>query len=224
MNLVQPVLQQAQILVMASNTPGSPGVLENVVLGTVHMNIKKGSSTEIIDLIVTSFLEEEILSAKTELIKSLGMTVPAGHRDTAERTAASLYAKELVALVHQLDHDNKMPKVVVSSDQLGRVPFGKNGLLPSEAVPISARMNNLEDTVKKLCESFEKFKVDNQTKTFASIAASGAVNRNYSGRQAAPPSIQVTSPGASSSWAAEMEGQVVRIPLRHCDAKFCDGR
>ena len=61
--------------------------------------------------------------------------------------------------------------------------------------------------MKKLCESFEKFKVDNQTKTFANITASGAVNRSNSSRQGGLPNIQVTSPGPGSSWAAEVEGQ-----------------
>ena len=90
------------------------------------------------------------------------MPVPPGHRDTAERSAASLYAKELVALVQELDKSDKLPKLVVSSDQLYRVPMGKRGLSSSDVVPISARMNDLEGIVKKLCKSFEKFKCENQ--------------------------------------------------------------
>ena len=134
----------------------------SVVLGSVHMHIKKGVTSDIVDLVVTSFTEEEILSAKTELIEFLGMVVPGGHIDTIERTAAFLYAKKLVALVHELDKDRRMPKVMVSSDQLGRIPIGKKSLSPSEAVPVSARMNDLENTVRKLCDSFEKFKSDSR--------------------------------------------------------------
>ena len=150
------------MIVMATNAPGQPGVIDSVVLGTVHMHIKKGVASDIVDLVVTSFTEDEISNAKTELIELMGMATQGGHIDTAERTAASLYAKELVAMVSELDKDNRMPKVVVSSDQLGRIPLGKKGLSPSEAVPISSRMNELEDTVKRLCESFEKFKSENK--------------------------------------------------------------
>ena len=135
---------------MATNTPGGPGgpgVLDCVVLGTVHMHIKTGVSEDIIELVVNSFTEEEILSAKTELIEVVGMLVPGGHKDTAERTAAYLYAKELVELVHELDKDNRMPKVVVSSDQLNRLPLGKKGISPAETVPISGRMDDLEHSV-----------------------------------------------------------------------------
>ena len=98
------------------------------------------------------------MNAKTELIDFIGMGIPGGHKDTAERTAAYLYAKELVELVSELDKGNRMPKIVVSSVQLARVPLGKKGLSPADAVPISSRMNDLQDTVKKLCESFDKFR------------------------------------------------------------------
>ena len=198
---------------IAINTPGVPGLLDSAVLGTVHMNIKRGVSPETIDIIVSSFTEEEILGAKTELIESMGMVVPGGHNDTAERTAAYLYARELIELVYELDKDNRMPKVVVSSDQLARVPFGKIGITAGEAVPIGARMNDLEETVKKLCVSFEKFRNDNQAKavekTFASIASGnlGAVSKNNHVRHGAgiPPNIHVTGP--NGSWATEMDGQ-----------------
>ena len=192
----------------ATNTPGTPGVLDCVVLGTIHMHVKTGVPNDIIELVVNSFTEEEILSAKTELIEFMGMGIQSEHNDTAERTAAFLYAKELLTLVSELDKSNRMPKVVVSSDQLARVPIGKKGLSPVESVPISARMNDLEDTVKKLCESFDRFKTDNQAakvveKTFADIASArlGAVPR-----RPGTPNIHVTGPPAGS-WAEEMHGQ-----------------
>ena len=62
------------------------------------------------------------------------MVVPGGHNDTAKRTAAFLYAKEWTALVGELDKSKRLPKIIVSSDQLARVPLGKQGLSPNEAV------------------------------------------------------------------------------------------
>ena len=79
-------------------------------------------------------------------------------------------------------------------------------------------MNDLEDTVKKLCESFDKFRSENKAskaveKTFADIANSGlgAVQRNRANQvMNGPPNIHVTGPplnGYGNSWAAEMNGQ-----------------
>ena len=149
------------------------------------MHVKRDLASDAVDLIVTSFTEEDILAAKTELIELVGMMVPGGHIDTAERSAGFLYARELVTLVEELDKENRMPRVVVSSDQLARIPFGKKGLSPSDAVPISSRMNDLEDTVKKLCESFDKFKSENKppAASFANAASRhlGAIPKNMQG-------------------------------------------
>ena len=121
------------MIVMATNAPGQPGVIDSVVLGTVTCHIKKGVVSDIVDLVVTSFTQDEISNAKSELIELMGMATQGGHIDTAERTAASLYAKELVTRVSELDKDNRMP------DQLGGIPLGKKGLSPSEAVTISIK-------------------------------------------------------------------------------------
>ena len=156
------------------------------------MRIKKENASDITELVVTSFTDEEILTAKTELIEFCGMVVPGGHNDTAERTAAFLYAKELVSLVHELDKSKRMPRVVVSSDQLARVPLGKIGLSPSDAIPIGARMNDLEDTVKKLCDSFEKFRSDNIVAPAAPSFATLGV-----GLRQTVPQVSVTGPPQS---------------------------
>ena len=49
------------------------------------------------------------------------------------------------------------------------------------SVPISSRMNELEETVKKLCESFEKFKnAPPAPASFAFVASVGAIQRTGS--------------------------------------------
>ena len=78
---------------MAINTPGDPGILENVVVASVHMYVKIGVSADAVEIIVTSFTEKEILDAKTELIELLGMAKQGGHKDTAERSAACKNSK-----------------------------------------------------------------------------------------------------------------------------------
>ena len=139
--------------------------IDNVVLGTVHMHVKKGVMKEIADLVCTTFTAEEILTAKTQLINELSMAAQGGHHDTVERTAASLYAKELVELVSSLDKEGKMPKIVVSSDQLARIPIGKGSLATGDVVPLSSRMVDLENIVTKLSDSFEKFRQESTRPT-----------------------------------------------------------
>ena len=146
--------------------------IDNVVLGTVHMHVKKGVMRDIADLVCSTFTAEEILTAKTQLITELSMAVQGGHVDTVERTAASLYAKELVELVSSLDKEGKMPKIVVCSDQLARIPIGKGSLATGDVVPLSSRMSDLENIVTKLSDSFEKFRQDSMRPT--SFAAARA--------------------------------------------------
>ena len=74
-------------------------------------------------------------------------------------------------------------------------------------------MNDLENTVKKLCESFEKFRSESQPKvvekTFADIAAGnvGTGSRYRGSGNGNIPTLQVTEPPYNGSWADEMEGR-----------------
>ena len=106
-------------------------------------------------------------SQKLYATLELSMADQGGHVDTVERTAASLYAKELVELVSKLDMEGKMPKIVVCSDQLARIPVGKSSLATADVVPISSRMSDLENIVNKLSDSFEKFKTEGMRPSFA---------------------------------------------------------
>ena len=82
--------------------------------------------------------------ALSELHAFMDFDPPGGHHTTMERTAVSLYAKELVELVWKLDKDKLIPKVVVSSHLLVKIHIGKSGLRPSDVVPLDSRMDSLE--------------------------------------------------------------------------------
>ena len=105
-----------------------------------------------------------------------GHPLPGGHQTTMERTAVSLYAKELTDLVWKLDKEKAMPKVVVSSHLLSKIPIGKAGLRPSEVVPLGTRMDSLEKVVEKLSLSLvtftEKMTSGQSMQNFGAIAAS----------------------------------------------------
>ena len=111
-----------------------PGFIDNVVIGTVHMHVLRGVMGDVIDLIQTSFTEKDVYDALSELHAFMDFDAPGGHHTTMERTAVSLYSKELVELVWKLDKEKVMPRVVVSSHLLVKIPIGKAGLRPSDVV------------------------------------------------------------------------------------------
>ena len=82
------------------------------------MHALRGVKEDIVDLIQTSFPEREVFDALSELHSFMNMEAPGGHHTTMERTAVSLYAKELTDMVFKLDKEKVMPKVVVSSTLL----------------------------------------------------------------------------------------------------------
>ena len=163
--------------------------IDNVVLGTVHMHVKRGVMKEIADLVCST----------------------GGHVDTVERTAASLYAKELVELVSRLNKDGKMPKIVVCSDQLARIPVGKSSLATADVVPISSRMSDLENIVNKLNDSFEKFKTEGMRPSFANVLGRTRLNstqgRGVGGVGAAGGGAAAATPSASEASLPVDEGQ-----------------
>ena len=99
--------------------------LEDVVLGVVHMHILRGVKNEIVDMITDKFKEEEIQEARDMLTEQVQVEKMGGHKTTDNRSAAKVYAQELVELVSQLDKEGKMPKIVVSSDQLPGYRLGR---------------------------------------------------------------------------------------------------
>ena len=152
--------------------PPQQGFIDNVVIGTVHMHTLRGVKGDVIDLIQTSFTEEEVYDAFSELHVFMNYDPPGKHNTTMERTAVSLYAKELTDLVWKLDKEKAMPRVVVSSHMLVRIPIGKAGLRPSDVVPLSSRMESLEKVVETLSLSLVTF--TNKMSTMQALPSTGA--------------------------------------------------
>ena len=71
------------------------GYLESTVLATVHMWALKHNEDEIVGHILRNFLGTDVFQAMCELRTSVGMEKPGGHRNTADRSAAELYASEV---------------------------------------------------------------------------------------------------------------------------------
>ena len=196
-----------------------PGFIDNVVIGTVHMHVLRGVKGDVTDLIQTSFTEKEVYDALSELHAFIDFDAPGGHHTTMERTAVSLYSKELVELVWKLDKEKVMPRVVVSSHLLVKIPIGKSGLRPSDVVPLSSRMDSLEKVVEKLSLSLITF-TDKMSSVHPSggavkatfVGAAGGhgqvLSGNVNGQGAGPPAVSLEVPTASApTWAEVMASQ-----------------
>ena len=98
------------------------GYLESTVLATIHMWTLKHNKEEIVGHVIRNFLGTDVYQAMCELKISVGQEKPPGHRDTAERTAAELYASEVCDMIVELSMAKKLPKIVVPSLCLSLVP------------------------------------------------------------------------------------------------------
>ena len=136
------------------------GFIENVVLATVHMHWLQAAKPDIPRLISENFLEEDVKEAWKKLIDFLGTVAdyPGGRQDSDRRSAVEAYVVDIMAMFQHLDMDGEVIDIMVSSKDLKKVPQARVGLDPSEVVPISSRMGDLEKVVVDMSKSFDDFK------------------------------------------------------------------
>ena len=130
--------------------------INSVVLGTVHMYHNKMPKAKLLELIEVNFEESEILGALTCLNQAVGDDPPQGRQTSVNRTAAQAYAMDLHDTMAKLISENKMPVIVVSSDQLSRVPTSKKKMDNSEVVTVNCRLEALETMMKTVATAVNK--------------------------------------------------------------------
>ena len=72
------------------------------------------------------------------------------------RTAAQAYALDLHDAIAKLISENKLPVIVVSSDQLSRVPISKKKMDNSEVVTVNCRLEGLEKMMQSVAGAATK--------------------------------------------------------------------
>ena len=190
--------------------PPPPGILVSLVLGTVHMWHLRGHRSNAVDLIVRHFSAIELLEARKKLTSAVGADADlvVSRRDSDHRSAAEAHAIDLLDQFVELDRQKKLPVIVVPSTQLAKVPVST--LLTSDDVAVSARLENLEKSMKLLSDTVTSKMSGLATGMFAGARA--RVNSNSGGRGGGqgqeglqgPPQISVTPPGGLAgvaSWA-----------------------
>ena len=106
-------------------TTSSEMPLSSVVLGTVHMYHNKMPRPDVIEILEINFDENEIQGALKVLHEAAGLDPPQGRQTSPNRTAVQAYALDLYDSMSKLISENKLPVIVVSSDQLARVPVNR---------------------------------------------------------------------------------------------------
>ena len=98
------------------------GTIEDAVVGTIHMHLKKGTSkVEIVEMIEKEFLEGEVHAGLVKVAEVLELIAPTGRKDTPARSAAAAYAQDMYDIIAKTDNEGTMPKVVVCSEMLNRI-------------------------------------------------------------------------------------------------------
>ena len=110
----------------------------------------------LLEIIEMNFDESEILGALTSLNQAAGLDVPQGRQTSVNRTAAQAYSLNLYDTLAKLVSEQKLPVIVVSSDQLSRVPTNRKKMDNSEVVTVNCRLEALEDMMKTVSTAVNK--------------------------------------------------------------------
>jgi uncharacterized LabA/DUF88 family protein len=122
--------------------------INSVVLGTVYMYHEKLPKPDVIEIIETNFEEGEIFSALTVLHGALGMDPPHGRQTSSNRTAVTAYANDAFDTISKLVSESKLPRIVVSSEDLARLPLSKKKMDNAEVATVNCRLEALESMIK----------------------------------------------------------------------------
>ena len=129
------------------------GDINNVVLGTVHMYLDKGTMGDVVEIIESNFDENELREAVVKLHEAIGEASPGSRQTSSTRTAVHAYACDIHEKVSALVAQNKLPVIVVSSDQLARIPMSKKKMDNSD---VNSRLETLETMMKSVVGNLEK--------------------------------------------------------------------
>ena len=157
--------------------PGDPSIkVEHVVLGVVNWWSTKFSHKQVQAMVERNFDQEEILDAQKVLAKALGETVEPKKRQNSQlRPAVEAQAEDICDKVDTLIKENRMPKVLIPCDQLGRVPLSTLNI--SDEQSVCARLESLEQRMTKMCESVEKFQEVAKTTSLPQVVVTTAGTR-----------------------------------------------
>ena len=150
--------QQARVILAMEEEDagggGPPAVLENLLLAVASWWVGRHNRAEVLDLLTRHYLPVDMYQAHLELAQVCPQLSPGTHKNSQTRTAGEAYAIDLYNNLLQLSNEKKLPRLLLSSDDLGKVPLG--ALSVSNERSVSARLESLESCVSKVTIAMEK--------------------------------------------------------------------
>ena len=94
-----------------------------------------------------------MLSALKALNEVAGLDTPPGRQTFSNRTAVQAYALDMFDCVSKLVSEAKLPEIVVSSNELSRVPLNKKRMDNTEVATVNCKLEALEAMIKNVANN-----------------------------------------------------------------------
>ena len=139
---------------MAKMGPGD--MVKDLVLGCVQSWLNRFGREDIIKMISDNFVDREIFAGLKCLCDVLGLDPPKNRFNTKKQIAVKVWAAELYDNMVNEDNLEKLTEIVVSSQELQRVPLA---LLSgaNDVAPVCTRMNTLEKKMEEIVDTVTRF-------------------------------------------------------------------
>ena len=124
------------------------------MLGIVSWRLDKYTRSEVLTLICRYYRPEEAYRANEMLAEACKLEKQNKHRNSPFRSVDEANAVDLVNNMGKLDDEKRAPRYLIPSEELGTVPLGALGI--RDEVSVSARLESLEDSMKKVSSILEK--------------------------------------------------------------------
>ena len=105
-------------------------------------------------LIARHYKPDLVFQAHQLLDQVCQLLDPKVHKNSVLRSAGEAYAVDLLNTMDMLINEKRAPRYLIPSEQLGKVPLG--ALSIRDEVSVSARLESLEENLRKVCTLFEK--------------------------------------------------------------------
>ena len=187
---------------------GGP-VLEDMLLAVTSWWVGRYTRTEALDLMTRHYMPLDMYVANQALAEACHLTPPGTHRNSINRTAGESYAIDLFNNLYQLGQEKKLPRLVLCSDDLGKVPLG--ALNVKDEISVSARLETLETSVSKITSVVENMTAVLAAPSVAPPGPASVLSKSDQCMQApkvvvSPASSPVSSQHVSQNWASVAAG------------------
>ena len=124
--------------------------LESLILSMLHYWSLRNEPQNVINMVEKHFTQDQMYTAHCSLkpAKAVTKCVVSKNRPASKAQAESLYN-----YMSKLNNENKLPKLTVNSEDLGRVSTMLNSLSLRDEMTVAARLESLEMTMRRMQDS-----------------------------------------------------------------------